>query len=561
MKKVILTLIFLSIAFSLTSCTPDNTADEKKGIRLFAVDAECKKQLLTAETIESSNISYFHVSIFDKQGVKQVWKTFTSVSSSMKFEDLDEMEGATLLFKAYIDVAGAEESVEKWVGQATNISFKNGKTTSVDIVLYPAEGSACLPESLGEARFGHHVLKLDDGRLLVTGGFSECSSSKCDATKSVEIIDVEMGTVSTLKPMLEERAFHTAVALSDGRVVIAGGVKELTKEKHEMSFLPDFPFTLSKISTVIELYTPSYPKANVDQSWYGGKVMANAVTELSTDNASAFFPYQSYIYSPTGETSGHTGTIFMVGGVENNSANDRIFGIEIIEGSNLSIGVKTYITHLGSDNQIEKMICPQLTRTHENGKIFFSGGKTSEADYKYAGTLTSERLSPWSGTGNVPKNTFFAAARNNGSHSYVSGGAYFVEDEEPVLTPNNLVFNFDTEENKMTQGTLESAVVFHSMELLTKEDNGEDVDFGVVIGGSESVETIKAVKTIQIIDLNTFLRKESLELLEPRVFAATSASDVITHNSKEKSVQITVVGGTTSLNTAPTNSIEIVTVK
>jgi hypothetical protein len=72
-------------------------------------------------------------------------------------------------------------------------------------------------------RAAHTATALSDGRVLVAGGFSEGGSAK-----DAEVYEPEAGRFSTLPPMLTTRHSHTATLLPDGRVLIAGGYGERT---------------------------------------------------------------------------------------------------------------------------------------------------------------------------------------------------------------------------------------------------------------------------------------------------------------------------------------------
>jgi hypothetical protein len=67
------------------------------------------------------------------------------------------------------------------------------------------------------ARDYHTATLLASGDVLVTGGYSQ------GASNSVEMYDAATGTWSTMAGMIIGRALHSATALPDGRVIVAGG--------------------------------------------------------------------------------------------------------------------------------------------------------------------------------------------------------------------------------------------------------------------------------------------------------------------------------------------------
>ena len=76
---------------------------------------------------------------------------------------------------------------------------------------------------MSASRAAHTATALPDGRVLVAGGFVEKGSAK-----SAETYDPEAGRLSPLPPMLTTRHSHTATLLPDGKVLIAGGYGEGT---------------------------------------------------------------------------------------------------------------------------------------------------------------------------------------------------------------------------------------------------------------------------------------------------------------------------------------------
>ena len=72
--------------------------------------------------------------------------------------------------------------------------------------------------SLNTARNQHTATLLDDGRVLVTGGFDGT-----EKLASCELYNPETGKWSLTASMSEERVLHTAILMDDGRVWVTGG--------------------------------------------------------------------------------------------------------------------------------------------------------------------------------------------------------------------------------------------------------------------------------------------------------------------------------------------------
>lgn len=97
-----------------------------------------------------------------------------------------------------------------------------------------AKGSAATPVSetdvpgalvadaeLSIARATHQMIALEDGRLLVVGG---CGGESCETVhKSAEIYDPKRRAFAPTGGMSEARSGHAAVRLDDGRVLVIGG--------------------------------------------------------------------------------------------------------------------------------------------------------------------------------------------------------------------------------------------------------------------------------------------------------------------------------------------------
>lgn len=74
---------------------------------------------------------------------------------------------------------------------------------------------------MAETRVGHTTTLLQDGRVLVAGGFADGNAN--DVRASAEVYDPATGSWSPSTPMLHARAGHIAVLLTDGTVLVAGG--------------------------------------------------------------------------------------------------------------------------------------------------------------------------------------------------------------------------------------------------------------------------------------------------------------------------------------------------
>jgi len=101
----------------------------------------------------------------------------------------------------------------------------NGNLSSVERY-DPATGLFSLVSSLANGRSLHTATRLQDGRVLVVGGYVGSPSS--GVTNTVELYNPATGTWSNGASSGVPHAQHTATLLPDGRVLVVAGTRELT---------------------------------------------------------------------------------------------------------------------------------------------------------------------------------------------------------------------------------------------------------------------------------------------------------------------------------------------
>jgi len=138
---------------------------------------------------------------------------FTALAATMSARRTNHT--ATLLVDGKILIAGG--------------AFHSGSAQDSAELYDPAANTfTALSATMTSARFFHAAAPLRDGRVLVTGGFVGQSMSSYAALNTAELYDPVTQTFAPLTGrMISARAAHTATALPDGHVFLAGGINDI----------------------------------------------------------------------------------------------------------------------------------------------------------------------------------------------------------------------------------------------------------------------------------------------------------------------------------------------
>lgn len=148
---------------------------------------------------------------------------------------------------------------------------------SLDILLVstPQVGgwqSAATP--LKERRRHHVSVLLPDGKVLLSGG-SRGKASTPVYSKSLEVYDPKTGTSRLAGTMTRARTFHSATVLDDGRVLLAGGYCGVCTETYDDLFDP-------KTDAVTSITHPgTYPWSHLAVKLLDGRVLFMAHSTAS----------------------------------------------------------------------------------------------------------------------------------------------------------------------------------------------------------------------------------------------------------------------------------------
>jgi hypothetical protein len=202
---------------------------------------------------------------------------------------------ATLLADGRVLIAGGDPA-----------AWNNGGPFLSSAELYdPKTGRFTATGPMTVGRELHAATLLPNGRVLITGGVT--NSGAVPSLASAEIYDPKTGRFTATGLMTIGRVYHTATLLSDGRVLVAGGMA------HGRVYANNYPFLASA-----ELYdpktgrfTPTGPMADT-RAWFGasllsdGRVLitAGAIDSGVTTLASAeLYSPETGTFSPAGQGS------------------------------------------------------------------------------------------------------------------------------------------------------------------------------------------------------------------------------------------------------------------
>lgn len=427
--------VFLTIFFAVScesSCEEGcgESNEETPGITLRVIDNDCSMKTIGEHSL--SNLGSITFTVTNSKGDLISQKSFkqADITKKMDISGIKDVDNATVTISGF----GAEPNEVKWTGKITGVNFKSGKTTSINAILYPATinkmtgqegskkndlaGTACLPDPLTIPRFGHTATLLQDGRILITGGFTSCSATKCMASKSVEIIDVESGQIETLADMNEERAMHEAILLSDGSVAIFGGVRimEIGSFSVAGETYPTLPYNFSIQAISVEKYMPSYPKLNMRNNNIG-TVVENTTADMGLSfTTMPFFPYQTYYVQSVKETEDKTvSTVYLVGGMDKNlTPTSKVYSFSIVDIK----GTAPSLTPIKELAPVDKDTILSPAAGISAGTLFSTGGRAL-APASVASFYTETGSTAWEGTG---PNLFYTKSLVVDDNLYTFGG-------------------------------------------------------------------------------------------------------------------------------------------
>lgn len=106
---------------------------------------------------------------------------------------------------------------------AGGFSF-NGSLATIEIFNPATNQFEVVSNSMSEGRGSHSATLLKDGRVLIAGGFTDATN----ASATAEIFDpIQLSFKQIFEPLNEARGAHAAVRLANGKVLLTGGSSEV----------------------------------------------------------------------------------------------------------------------------------------------------------------------------------------------------------------------------------------------------------------------------------------------------------------------------------------------
>jgi len=157
-------------------------------------------------------------------------------------------------------VSGYVSEVSLWRGLHEGITVDPGQSQDVSVLMTRVASMTCTRGPMGTPRLFASATQLQDGRVLVAGGFFEvavdggCTGCRSyQATPTAEIYNPWNGTFEPVGDLNRARGLHKAALLGDGRVLIVGGASQALFDP----LGSPFPLTPSQHAVNIEIFDPA----------------------------------------------------------------------------------------------------------------------------------------------------------------------------------------------------------------------------------------------------------------------------------------------------------------
>jgi hypothetical protein len=177
-----------------------------------------------------------------------------------------EAAGATFGVGLFSQTTGLADGRVLFTG---GLDLATGQPTSA-AAIYDPVAQTTVPVAMNAARAGHGASLMANGKVLVTGGFATFNLTDLlgffqGVQGTTEIFDPVAGTFTPGPTLLEPRALHTSTTLSNGHVLIAGG----------LSIIPFI--NIPTVSATAYRFNPATNTFGFPSTMNGGRFLHSAV--------------------------------------------------------------------------------------------------------------------------------------------------------------------------------------------------------------------------------------------------------------------------------------------
>ena len=289
----------------------------------------------------------------------------------------------------------------------------------------PASKSFAQSATMAISRFGHSAVRLLDGRVLVMGG-TRCNTVFCSQTATAELFDPATESFTSTGSMLSARTGFSATLLQDGRILVAGGFSRFCRGSLSSCYLSSAELFDPASGTFSSTGSMTMPRSNATATELnngmvliaGGQDNSGPLSTLELfDPAKGIFTLAGNMLTPRRLHSAvalSNGDVLLAGG---NGDSSTLASTEVFE------------TSANQSTAAGSMTTPRANHTAtllNNGEILFAGGESDTQLLPDSGSIlaSAELFDP--GSGQFAATASMNVARTGHTATLLSDGSVLV---------------------------------------------------------------------------------------------------------------------------------------
>jgi trimeric autotransporter adhesin len=152
------------------------------------------------------------------------------------------------------------------------------------VELYDPDGDEFQYSSanMNAPRVEHTATLLTNGQVLLAGGINGCQGTSCTSDGSTELYDPSTDSFSSSQALLVHRSGHTATLLTNGSVILAGGISTGATQSSVESYQPDNVTPVGLISIAVAPADESISVGGVQQYVATGTFSDGSTSNLAS---------------------------------------------------------------------------------------------------------------------------------------------------------------------------------------------------------------------------------------------------------------------------------------